>query len=312
MFLAPDSRSDVGAVLRRFQESYLNNGSTAPVPGSHQQRVCRTVWISDTHLGTRGCKAAWLLDFLQNHRCETMYLVGDIIDGWQLRKDWYWTDAQHAVVKLLFERARTGTRIIFVPGNHDEFARDFFGITFGCIEVRPEAEHTTLGGRRFLVTHGDQFDGIVQHAKWLAFTGDTLYCLILRLNHWLNRIRSRLGMRYWSLSQYLKHRVKNAVSFISDYEQALTDEARRRGFDGVICGHIHKAEIRMMGKLQYVNCGDWVESLTAITEDYQGELSLVEWRELLGPPAEPETAGAQQAPEIVVRKERERDGGVLV
>lgn len=284
MLVPPIGRSNVGALLRRVQFGYQAPGTSTPSSGSHRQRACRTIWVSDTHLGTRGCKAAWLLDFLRNHNSETIYLVGDIIDGWQLRKDWYWNETQHAVVKLLFERARTGTRVVFIPGNHDEFARDFFGMSIGCVEVQPEAQHTTLRGQRFLVTHGDQFDGIVQHAKWLAFLGDTLYCLILGMNHWLNRIRHRLGMRYWSLSQYLKHRVKNAVSFISDYETALSDEARRRGFDGVICGHIHKAEIRPIGALQYVNCGDWVESLTAITEDYSGELSLVEWDQIVGMP----------------------------
>ena len=246
---------------------------------------CRTLFISDVHLGTRGCKAEWLLDCLRHHDARTIYLVGDIIDGWQLKKDWYWNPVQHAIVKLLLERARNGCRVVFVPGNHDEFARDFCGSSFGCIEVLAEAEHRTPDGRRFLVTHGDEFDGIVQHAKWLALVGDRLYTWVLGLNHWFNRARTRLGLGYWSISQYLKHRVKNAVSFIGEFEAALAEEARRGGYDGVICGHIHKAEIRTIGALTYVNCGDWVESLTAIREPYEGELELVHWDRIRGAPA---------------------------
>lgn len=286
MLGSAESGWQLGTLLRRLQGEVLTDSACADQQFSHPARDCRTIWISDTHLGTPGCKAPWLLDFLRNHRAESIYLVGDIIDGWQLRKDWYWNQTQHEVVKLLFERAQTGTRVVFIPGNHDEFARDFFGATFGCIEVQSEAIHTTLTGKRYLVTHGDQFDGIVQHAKWLAFLGDNLYCLLLRLNHWLNRVRHRLGLRYWSLSQYLKHKVKNAVSFISDFEHALADEARRRGFDGVVCGHIHRAEMRRIGQLEYVNCGDWVESLTAVLEDHHGKMTLVSWEEIKGEPCE--------------------------
>ncbi len=237
----------------------------------------RTIWISDVHLGTAGCKADFLLDFLKCTESDTLYLVGDIIDGWRLKKGWTWRQSHNDVVQKILRKARKGTRVIYVPGNHDEFARGYVEHAFGGIDVVYEATHITADGRRLLVTHGDLFDGVIQQAKWLAHLGDSLYTLILALNHWFNRVRVRLGFGYWSLSQYLKHKVKNAVSFISDYEHALVNEARRRGFDGVVCGHIHKAEIRMIDGVLYCNDGDWVESLTALVEDYAGHLEIVEW-----------------------------------
>ena len=244
----------------------------------------RAIWISDIHLGTPGSKAEFLLDFLRHNDSDTLYLVGDIIDGWQLRKGWYWHPTHNDVVQKILRKARKGTEVIFIPGNHDEFGRQFLGLAFGDIKVVDSAIHQLLDGRKLWVTHGDQFDGIVQHAKWLAFLGDSLYTFVLALNHWFNRARSSMGLRYWSLSQYLKEKVKNAVSFITDYEQALIDEARRRGFDGVVCGHIHKAAIREVDGMLYCNDGDWVESLSALVETHQGELKLVVWDELKMPP----------------------------
>ena len=237
----------------------------------------RTIWISDTHLGTAGCNAPHLLDFLRRNDAETLYLVGDIIDGWQLRRNWVWPRSHNDVVQKILRKARKGTKVIFIPGNHDEFARQFAGYAFGDIDVQHEAVHVTADGRRLWVTHGDQFDGVIQHSKWLARLGDGMYTFALWLNHRLNRVRHRFGMNYWSLSQYLKHKVKNAVSFISDFEQALAAEARRRGFDGVVCGHIHQAEMRMVDGILYCNDGDWVESLTALAEDHRGELHLIRW-----------------------------------
>jgi len=246
----------------------------------------RTIWISDTHLGTAGCNAPHLLDFLRRNDAETLYLVGDIIDGWQLRRNWVWPRSHNDVVQKILRKARKGTKVIFIPGNHDEFARQFAGYAFGDIDVQHEAVHVTADGRRLWVTHGDQFDGVIQHSKWLARLGDGMYTFALWLNHRLNRVRHRFGMNYWSLSQYLKHKVKNAVSFISDFEQALAAEARRRGFDGVVCGHIHQAEMRMVDGILYCNDGDWVESLTALAEDHRGELHLIRWadRHLAPPP----------------------------
>ena len=240
----------------------------------------RTIWISDIHLGTPGCKAEFLLDFLKWNDADTLYLVGDILDGWRLRKGWHWPQAHNDVVQKILRKARKGTRVVYVPGNHDEFARGYLDHAFGGIELVHEAVHVTADGRCLLVTHGDLFDGVVQQARWLALLGDSLYTLILALNHWFNHARARMGFGYWSLSQYLKQKAKGAVSFITDFELALVHEARRRGFDGVVCGHIHKAEIRMVDGMLYCNDGDWVESLTALVEDHCGELRLVEWKEI--------------------------------
>ena len=238
----------------------------------------RTVWISDLHLGTPGCQAHRLLDFLRDVECETLYLVGDIVDGWQLRRQWYWPQAHNDVVQKLLRKARKGTRVVFVPGNHDEFARHFLGHSFGGIEVLEDALHVTADGRRLWVTHGDHFDGVIQCAKWLAYVGDRAYELTLRLNRQLNRLRGRLGLPYWSLSAYLKHKVKVAVSYVSDFEEAVAAGARQRGADGVVCGHIHHAEIREIGGVLYCNDGDWVESCSALVEHHDGRLELVFWR----------------------------------
>lgn len=244
----------------------------------------RTIWLSDIHLGTVGCQANYLLDFLRHNESDTLYLVGDIIDGWQLRKNWYWPQQQNDVVQKILRKARKGTRVIYVPGNHDAFARDYLGLKLGDIEICAETVHVLRDGRRLWVIHGDFFDGVIQHARWLAHLGDTLYTLILALNHRFNRLRQRWGFSYWSLSQYLKHKVKNAVNFITDYETTLVEEARRRGYDGVVCGHIHQAEIRTIDGMLYCNDGDWVESLTALVETMDGELKIITWNQLQSSP----------------------------
>jgi UDP-2,3-diacylglucosamine pyrophosphatase LpxH len=238
----------------------------------------RSIFISDVHLGTPGCQAAHLLEFLRHTDSDNLYLVGDIVDGWQLRRRWYWHQSHNDVVQKVLRKARKGTRVTYIAGNHDEALRHFPGVAFGGIEIRDEAVHVTADGRRLLVTHGDLFDAVVQRARWLAHLGDGLYTLALKLNQWLNHATARMGLPYWSLSRFLKHRVKNAVSYMTDFEEALAREARRRGFDGVVCGHIHKAEIRDIGGILYCNDGDWVESLTAIVELDGGELRLVDWR----------------------------------
>jgi UDP-2,3-diacylglucosamine pyrophosphatase LpxH len=268
--------------LSPHHSSVLLPVGDADEPGSQRHR---TIWISDVHLGTPGCKAEFLLDFLKWNESDTLYLVGDILDGWRLRKGWHWPQAHNDVVQKILRKARKGTRVVYVPGNHDEFARGYVGHAFGGIEVLPEVTHRTADGKRLLVTHGDLFDGVVQQARWLALLGDQMYVLILALNHWFNRIRARLGFGYWSLSQYLKHKAKTAVAFITDFELALVREARRRGFDGVVCGHIHKAEIRMVDGMLYCNDGDWVESLTALVEDHSGRLRIVEWNQIRIEPA---------------------------
>lgn len=216
----------------------------------------RTVWISDVHLGTPGCRADALLDFLKHVHCEQLFLVGDIIDGWQLRRSWYWPQAHNDVVQKLLRKARKGTRVVFVPGNHDEFARRYVEHNFGGIDVVEDCIHTTADGRRLWITHGDLFDGVVQCAKWLAYVGDNLYGFTLQLNRWFNILRARMGLPYWSLSKYLKQKVKRAVSYVSDFEDAVAREARKRGVDGVVCGHIHHAEMRMIDGILYCNDGD--------------------------------------------------------
>ncbi|MCG8357753.1 MAG: UDP-2,3-diacylglucosamine diphosphatase [Kiloniellales bacterium] len=240
----------------------------------------RSIWISDIHLGTRGCKADFLLDFLKYSESEYLYLVGDIVDGWRLKRSWYWEQSHNDVVQKLLRKARKGTKVIYVPGNHDEALRSVTDNYFGGVYVIDPAIHVTADGRRLLVMHGDQFDGVVKYAKWLAVLGDWAYNVMLAANHWFNLARRKFGFGYWSLSAYLKGKVKNAVQFIDDFEQAVAEEARRRKVDGVVCGHIHKAEMREIDGILYCNDGDWVESCTALVEHLDGRLEIVHWAEL--------------------------------
>ncbi len=261
------------------------DGLAPPDEGDDEHDVqprCRAIFISDLHLGTPGCQAQELLAFLKAHPSDYLYLVGDIVDGWQLRRRWYWPQAHNDVVQKLLRRARKGCRIIYVPGNHDEFARGFIGHQFGGIEVVEEAVHVTVDGRRLWVMHGDYFDGVIQCAKWLAYVGDNLYEFTLKLNRYLNHLRARFGLPYWSLSAYLKLKVKKAVNFISDFEVAVANEARRLGHHGVVCGHIHHAEMREIDGILYCNDGDWVESRSALVEHHDGRLEVLHWRPAQG------------------------------
>ncbi|HEX3952913.1 MAG TPA: UDP-2,3-diacylglucosamine diphosphatase [Stellaceae bacterium] len=237
----------------------------------------RTIWLSDIHLGTRGCKADFLLDFLRHNDARTIYLVGDIVDGWRLRRSWYWPQSHNDVVQKLLRKARKGSRVIYVPGNHDEWLRDYAGLSFGGVEIVAETIHVTADGLHLLVMHGDWFDIVVKHARWLAVAGDGAYTLALWLNHHFNRARRLLGYDYWSLSAYLKLKVKNAVQYIGSFADALTEAARDRHLDGVVCGHIHHAEIRQHGGVLYCNDGDWVESCTALVEHFDGRLEIIKW-----------------------------------
>jgi len=243
---------------------------------SGHQRM-RAVFVSDIHLGTAGCQAEALLDFLKHHPSDYLYLVGDIVDGWQLRRRWFWPQAHNDVVQKLLRRARKGCRVVFIPGNHDEFARGFVGHQFGGIEVHEDTVHTTVDGRTLWVTHGDYFDGVIQCAKWLAYLGDNLYEFTLKLNRHLNSLRTRLGLPYWSLSAYLKLKVKMALNYVTDFEVAVASEARSRGHHGVVCGHIHRAEMRDINGTLYCNDGDWVESRSALVEHMDGRLELIHW-----------------------------------
>ena len=275
--------SSTSTTLRRASGAQPPHGRipawlNLPDPRSFRpKRRYRSVWISDVHLGTRGCKAEMLVDFLRAIECDHLYLVGDIIDGWSLRKGWFWPDAHNEVVRRILKIAHRGTRVHLLVGNHDEVLRDYAGLSFGGVELATEAVHTTADGRRLLVTHGDAFDGVVLYARWLALLGDKAYSLLLRANILVNFARRRMGLPYWSLSACLKRRVKNAVQFVCNFEQALAREAHSRGFDGVVCGHIHWAEIRTIGEIAYFNDGDWVESCTALVEDHAGAMAIVEW-----------------------------------
>ncbi|MFO1028584.1 MAG: UDP-2,3-diacylglucosamine diphosphatase [Acetobacteraceae bacterium] len=239
----------------------------------------RAVFISDTHLGTRGCRSDFLADFLRRTNCRQLYLVGDIIDGWRLRKSWYWDDGHDDVLRQIVRLARSGTEVTYIPGNHDEMFRSWLpmGLDVCGIRLRQQGEHITADGRRLLIMHGDEFDNVVRYARFLALLGDWAYTAALEVNLWFNAARRRLGYPYWSLSAWLKRQVKEAVKAIDRFEGALAAEARKRGFDGVVCGHIHHAEMREVNSVQYLNCGDWVESCTALVEHHDGRLELIDW-----------------------------------
>jgi UDP-2,3-diacylglucosamine pyrophosphatase LpxH len=242
-------------------------------------RRFRALFISDVHLGTRGCQAERLLDFLRYHDADTIYLVGDIVDGWALRQSWYWPSTHNDVVQKLLRKARKGARMVYIPGNHDEFLRDFYGTHFGGVEMVANAVHVAADGRRCFVTHGDQFDLVVRYARWLALLGDHAYRFALVLNTSFNAIRRQFGLPYWSLSRWAKMKVKNAVNYIGEFETALANDAARHHADGVICGHIHHAAMRMFGGVQYINCGDWVESCSAVVEHPDGRFEIINWVE---------------------------------
>ena len=244
------------------------------------EKTYRSIFISDVHLGTRDCKAEALNNFLKHNTCETLYLVGDIIDAWKIQQNkWRWKQSHTNVIRRVMGHAKRGTRVIYVAGNHDEFLRPLIplGIGFGLIEVVNQAEHIGIDGRHYLVTHGDLFDGITRLAPWLAFLGDKLYDFVLNLNSQFNAVRRRLRLGYWSLSKYLKYKVKKASDFLFQFEQNLATYCKKRGFDGVICGHIHHAEIKEINGVIYMNDGDWVESMTALVEHYTGAWEIVTW-----------------------------------
>ena len=248
-------------------------------PSGAPRRRYRTIWISDIHLGTRGCNCELLLDFLDHVDSDTLYLVGDIIDGWRLKKRFYWPERHNAIVRRFMKRAKRGTRVVYIPGNHDEMFRQFSGMNFGGVEIRKKAIHTTADGRRLLVLHGDEFDAIMLAHRWLAFIGDWAYRATMRLNILVNWVRRQLDLTYWSLSRHAKHKVKNAVEFISRYEETVAHEAQRLKVDGVVCGHIHTADQRRFGDVFYYNDGDWVEGCTALVEHFDGRMEILHWAE---------------------------------
>ena len=241
----------------------------------------KNIFISDIHLGSKACQAELLLDFLKHNDSEKLYLVGDIVDGWRLKRKWYWPQSHNDVVQKILRKARKGTEIIYVPGNHDEGLRRYIGTHFGGIEVRPTDIYEAVNGDKYLVLHGDSFDNVMLYARWLASIGDHAYDLVLRLNTVFNGLRRLMGLRYWSLSSYLKIKVKNAVQFISEFERVLVQEAQKAGVQGVICGHIHHAEMKQYGDIIYMNDGDWVESCTALVEHFDGTWEIVFWADIV-------------------------------
>lgn len=237
----------------------------------------RSVFISDVHLGSRSCRIEYLHDFLKQVDTEYLYLVGDIVDLWSMKRSFFWPQAHNNVVRLILSKAKQGTNVIYIPGNHDEVFRDFVGHDFGNLQVRRNAIHTTADGRNILVLHGDEFDSDIKCAAWLGFVGHHAYEAILSLNRRVNWLRGQLGFPYWSLAAYLKSKAKTAVKYIERFEHSAVDAAKRRGLDGVLCGHIHRPKIADVEGLKYMNCGDWQESCTTLVEDIRGEITLMHW-----------------------------------
>lgn len=237
----------------------------------------RTIFISDIHLGTKGCQADVLLDFLKHSHAQTYFLVGDVIDGWRLKRSWYWPRAHNDVVQKILRKSRKGSEVIYVPGNHDEFLRDYYDLAFGDIQIKENPIHLTADGKKLLVLHGDQYDSVVLYSKWLAFLGDYAYEMLLRLNTPIHKIRNFFGLPHWSLSAYIKHKVKRSVNYISCFEDVVAMDAKEQQVDGVVCGHIHHAEIRDINGLTYCNDGDWVESCSALVEHWDGRLEIIHW-----------------------------------
>ncbi|HVV63857.1 MAG TPA: UDP-2,3-diacylglucosamine diphosphatase [Rhizomicrobium sp.] len=291
----------LSAYARAEQPYAVRPGRTARHARTAQRprarRRHRAIFISDTHLGTRGCKAELLADFLARNACDTLYLVGDIVDGWQFKR-WRWSEAQDRCVAEVLRMIDEGTRVVYVPGNHDEFLRSYVGRSVAGVAVVRDAIHVTASGLRLLVIHGDQFDGVIGCAKWLAHLGDRAYSLALRLNDGLHAARRALGLPYWSLSAYLKRAVKNAVEYVSRYEEIVARAAAARGVDGVVCGHIHHAEIRRIGEVLYLNDGDWVESCSALVEDASGNLEILRWA-TIAPSHEPALVCAAGAAALI-------------
>ncbi|NKI17731.1 UDP-2,3-diacylglucosamine diphosphatase [Spongiibacter sp. KMU-166] len=239
----------------------------------------KTVWLSDIHLGFKDCRAEYLLDFLAKVECDSIYLIGDVIDLWAMKRSLFWPSSHYDVLRSLFNKANAGTRIVYIPGNHDEPFRDYVGNIFGPIEIRKDAVYTTVKGKRLLMFHGDCLDEHIQLRKWENLIGDAAYDLLLFLNRWANFFRRRSGRHYWSLATYIKQRIPNARQVIEVFEQAAVQEAAARNLDGVICGHIHQPALKEIDGLLYCNDGDWIENCTVLTEDDAGNMELLQWTE---------------------------------
>ena len=277
----PSATSTQTTTIADYTTAEVGVGKVGPVKhrGKGKKPHHRAVFISDTHLGTRAARVDLLLDFLKNMTCDHLFLVGDIIDGWQLKNRWYWDTTHNDVIRRVLKMAKNGTKVTYIPGNHDEALRGFEGHNMAGVSLAQEVIYRSGSGKRYWVLHGDKFDGVVKYAKWLAHLGDHAYVWLLKVNVLINWGRSRLGYGHWSLAAFLKQKVKNAVEYIGKFEEAVAAEAARMGVDGVICGHIHHAEKRLFGETEYMNDGDWVESCTALVEDKDGNFEILHWAE---------------------------------
>jgi len=266
-----------GIPLKQPPEWMNAPGCEEPLPNCSDHRHHRSIWISDVHLGTSSAKAEALSNFLKYNSCDTLYLVGDIIDGWSMKKRAYWPQAHVNVIRRILSRSIKGTKVIYITGNHDEFLRRYSGMSFGNIHLVDEYIHHSPDGKKFWVVHGDAYDAIVFNKQWLVVIGDRAYDSMLKVNVWFNQLRTTMGLEHWSLSSYLKNKVRNAFSIISNYETTLVNECLKRDLNGVICGHIHHPALKDINGIQYANCGDWVESCSAMVEDMQGHLDIIMW-----------------------------------
>ncbi|WP_018063665.1 UDP-2,3-diacylglucosamine diphosphatase [Martelella mediterranea] len=273
-----------------------------------EPRQFRTLFISDVHLGSKAAKADFLLDFMRHHEADTIVLVGDIIDGWRLKRNWYWPQVFNDVIQKMLRKARKGTRIIYIPGNHDEFLRNFPGTHFGGVEVAERMIFEAGDGKKYLVIHGDEFDVVVRHARVVAYLGDWAYDAAIAINQVLAFFRRKLGLPYWSFSAWAKLQVKHAVNFIGEFQRVVVEEARRNEVDGVICGHIHHAVIEDMDGIRYINTGDWVESCTAVAEHFDGTFELISWQKIESAeaPAAAEPVEADPLPLLLAARDGNR------
>src|SRR5258705_2239762 len=281
LFRTRGSHGGVTVIALSRESVYCSRMGSHAMSEECPERRFRTLFISDVHLGARGSQAERLLDFLRSHDADTIYLVGDIVDGWALQSSWYWPQSHNDFVQKMLRKARKGAKIVYVPGNHDEFLRNYYGTHFGGIDVVENTIHEGVDGKRYLVIHGDIFDLVVQNARWLAHLGDKAYDFAIQMNRLVNFFRRMFRVPSWSLWQWAKLKVKNAVNYIGAFEKTLAGEARRHGADGVICGHIHYATIRDEHGIRYMNCGDWVESCTALAEHEDGSFEIITWTDPL-------------------------------
>jgi len=241
-------------------------------------RKVRALFLSDIHLGSRACRAEQLLSFIKDYDHEYIFLIGDIVDFWAMSRSVYWPAPHNTVVQKILKKARHRVKVFLIPGNHDEALREYVGSSFGDIMIVREHIHTAADGRRYILLHGDEYDQVTTYHRWVSILGDVSYHLLVHLNRVLSLIRRKLGVSgHWSLADYAKRNVLRAVSFISDFENSVVHNVKRRGLDGVICGHIHTPAIKRIDGITYINCGDWVDSCTAIVEHYDGRMQLVRW-----------------------------------